>query len=124
MALAAMVATFVMAVLAKKAFIISLAAFGLMLYDTFRKKQHHVVHYLAEPSNENHIIDSYHISTEPQRYTAHSDDGHSSGWNKYYNSRNVHDDDTNHIVQNISTATAKWYQQPQQTNDNIQNSRP
>lgn len=69
MALAALATTFAMAVLAKKAFIISLAAFGLMLYDTFKKKEHRVVHYVAEPSHENRIIDNYYFTTEPQKYT-------------------------------------------------------
>jgi hypothetical protein len=99
MALAAVVATFVMALFAKKAFIISLAAFGLMLYDTFKKKEHHVVHYVAEPSHENHV-NTYHF-TEPQKYTAYSDDGHSYDWNEHYGGRKVYEDDSSSTAQNI-----------------------
>jgi hypothetical protein len=109
MALAAMTATFVMAVLAKKAFLISLAAFGLMLYDTFRKKQH-IVHYHVEPSHENHIISSYYVTAEPQKYASHSDESHNSPWKNYYNGHNLYEAGSNNIDRNVSEVAANWYQ--------------
>jgi hypothetical protein len=109
MALAAMIATFVMAVLAKKAFLISLAAFGLMLYDTFKKK-HHIIHYNVEPSHENHIIGGYYVTAEPQKYASHSDESHSSEWKNYYRSHNIYEAGSNNIVQNIPEVASKWYQ--------------
>jgi hypothetical protein len=109
MALAAMTATFVMAVFAKKAFLISLAAFGLMLYDTFRKK-HNIVLYRVEPWHENHIINGYHITAEPQKYASHFDESHSSQRKNDYSGHNIYEAGNNNIVQNIPEVAAKWYQ--------------
>jgi hypothetical protein len=100
MALAAMAATFVMAVFAKKAFLISLAAFGLMLYDTFRKKRY-IVHYHVEPWHENRIISSYYVTDEPQKDASHSDESHSSQRKNDYSGHNIYEADNNNIVHNI-----------------------
>jgi hypothetical protein len=110
MALAAMMATFAMALFAKKAFIISLAALGLMLYDKYKKKEHRVVHYFAQPPHKKHISDSYYITNEPQEYTAHTEDEYSFEWDKYDSGRSAYEDAISNIVQNISAAAAKWYQ--------------
>lgn len=109
MALAAMTASFVMAVLAKKAFLISLAAFGLMLYDTFWKKRR-IVHRHGEPSYENNIIGSYYVTAEPQKHVSHSGESHSSQWKNYYSGHNFYGAGSNNIVQNISEVVAKKYQ--------------
>jgi hypothetical protein len=109
MALAAMIATFVMAVFAKKAVLISLAAFGLMLYDTFRKK-HYTVHYRVEPWHEKHITSGYYITAEPQKYASNSDEIHSSQWKNYYSGHNIYEAGNNNINQNIPKVAAKWYQ--------------
>jgi len=99
MALATMVATFVMAVLAKKAFLISLAAFGLMLHVTFKKnkKKYHIVHSFVEPSRKKRTIDSHYITSEP----AYPYEGTDTHWKKYYSSRSVYEDGSSNIVQNI-----------------------
>jgi hypothetical protein len=108
MAIAAMTATAVMAVFAKKAFLISLAAFGLMLYDTFRKKPR-VVNYLAEPSHRNNIIGSYYVTAEPTKYIPLSGVSHASEWKNYYSGHNIYGAGSSNIAQNISKAVARWY---------------
>jgi hypothetical protein len=86
-----------------------LAAFGLMLYDTFKKK-HRIVHYHVGPSQGNNIIGSFYVTAEPQKYVSHPDESHSSQWKNYYSRYNLHEAGSNNIFQNISEAVAKRYQ--------------
>ncbi|XP_069674111.1 uncharacterized protein [Periplaneta americana] len=72
MAFAIMTATFGMVVLAKKAFLISMAAFGLMLYQTYKHKEKSI-HYVVEPLHENHVINTQHIEVPPDHASSQWD---------------------------------------------------
>ena len=97
MALIATAAFFLMALFAKKALLVSLASFGLVIYDI--KKKSHIYHYHVTPSHKNYVNDKYYVSEDPHKYSVYSDEYHSShgqkqnsGYlnDKYYTTEDPH----------------------------------
>ncbi|GFG37406.1 hypothetical protein Cfor_04279 [Coptotermes formosanus] len=109
MAFTAMLATFVMALLAKKALLISLATFGLVIYDKLKKKTH-ILHYHVKPSHKNYLTDKDYVRGEPHKYAVYSDEYHSAHRHKHNSGHNPYGDTSDFILQNILADTSKWYQ--------------
>jgi hypothetical protein len=109
MALFATATIFLMALFAKKALLISLASFGLVIYEKFKKKSH-IYHYHVTPSHKNYLNDKYYVTEDPQKYAVYSDEYHSSHRQKHNSGYQPYDDDSDFILQHISAETSKWYQ--------------
>jgi hypothetical protein len=109
MALIATVAILLMALFAKKALLISLATFGLVIYEKFKKKSH-IYHYHVTPSHKNYLNDKYYFTEDPHKYAVYSDEYHSSHRQKHNSGYQPYDDDSDFILQHISAETSKWYQ--------------
>ena len=82
MALIATAAILLMALFAKKALLISLASFGLVIYDKFKKKSH-MYHYHVTPSHKNYVNDKYYVTEDPHKYAVYSDEYHNSHRQKH-----------------------------------------
>jgi len=82
MALIAMAAILLMALFAKKALLISLATFGLVIYEKFKKKSH-ADHYHVTPSQKNYLNNKYYVTEDPHKYAVYSDEYHSSHRQKH-----------------------------------------
>lgn len=108
MALSAMIATFLMAFFAKKALLISLATFALVIHDKFKKKGH-TIHYHVEPSHKTYLIDKYHMNGGPHKYAVYSDGYQSSHKQNVNSDYKVYDDVNDFLLQGISADSSKWY---------------
>ena len=109
MALAATIAIFLMAMFAKKALLISLAAFGLVIYDKFKKKSD-IHYYHVNPSHENYLNDRYYVRDDTHKHAVYSDEYHSSPRQQHNSGHQPYDDDSDFMLQLISAETSKWYQ--------------
>ena len=98
MALTATAAIVLMALFAKKALLISLATFGLVIYDKFKKKSH-IYQYHVTQSDKNYVNDNYYVTEDPHKYAVYSDAYHSSHrpkhnsdylYDKYYVTEDPH----------------------------------
>jgi hypothetical protein len=111
MALAAVIATFLMAAFAKKALLISLATLGLVIYDNFKKKSHILVyHYHVEPSHKNYLTDKYYVRGDPHKHVVYADEYHSSHRHKHNSGQNPYEGGSDVMLQDILAGTSKWYQ--------------
>jgi hypothetical protein len=109
MVLTAKMAIFLMALFAKKAFLISLATLGLVLYEKFDKKSQ-TYHFHLKPSNKNYLNDKYYDTEDPHKHAVYSDEYHSSHRHTHNSGYQPYDDYNDVILQHISADTSKWYQ--------------
>jgi hypothetical protein len=107
MTLIAMMAIFLMALFAKKAFIISMTTFGLVIYEKFNKKSH-THHFHVKPSNKDYLNDKYYVTEDPHKQTVYSNEHHSPHRHTHNSGYQTYDDDSDFILQHISADTSKW----------------